>query len=248
MQFPGSSDWLPTDLANCQIHLRADLGVTKDASDNVSLWENQGLKTDDANQVTASRQPLWQSSVINGNPALHFDGLDYWMYIGNGTDTYLDTTKTHSLFIVCRRQQPFVGSDSVFALRHGQTAYAVGWRQGGDSWAVTTRSDDTWYSYRTVAGIPWSADDPRGKYCSFHYDAVDPAALSSYTVKDEDVEFNRQDVGDFTTHRNSIGTNFYGSGTDNYSGEISEIIFYQPGLSAADIATVEAYINSRYNF
>src|SRR5690606_25004113 len=65
-----------TELADCVLWLRADLGVTVTGS-GVSLWEDQSGSGNDFSQSTdASRPPLIASEPgLNGHAAVHFDDL-----------------------------------------------------------------------------------------------------------------------------------------------------------------------------
>lgn len=65
--------FLPTDVPGCVFWVRADLGVTKDGSNLVSSWANQsGASGRDATEAT--NKPLWVDALVNGRPAIRFDG------------------------------------------------------------------------------------------------------------------------------------------------------------------------------
>lgn len=59
----------PTDETGCFLWLRSDLGVTLNST-TVSAWANQGSAGGSFAQSTASKQPGYISSGINGYPAL----------------------------------------------------------------------------------------------------------------------------------------------------------------------------------
>ncbi|MEO6133561.1 MAG: T9SS type A sorting domain-containing protein [Ginsengibacter sp.] len=59
---------------NLQLWLKADAGVTKDGSNNVSDWADQSGNAHHANQSTPASQPLWVDNVVNGKPVIRFDG------------------------------------------------------------------------------------------------------------------------------------------------------------------------------
>lgn len=64
----------PTDIANLALWVRSDLGVTKDGSDLVSNWADQSGNGRDLTEAT--NKPLWVNSLINGSPAIRFDGTN----------------------------------------------------------------------------------------------------------------------------------------------------------------------------
>lgn len=66
--------FVPTDIANLALWVRADLGVTKDGSDLVATWADQSGNGRDLTEAT--NKPLWVASLISGQPAIRFDGTN----------------------------------------------------------------------------------------------------------------------------------------------------------------------------
>jgi hypothetical protein len=71
--------FVPTDIAGCQLWLKADAGITKDGSNYVSAWLDQSGNNNHAVQATGSAQPLWVDNQLNGKPSLCFiyDGMTF---------------------------------------------------------------------------------------------------------------------------------------------------------------------------
>ena len=67
-----TSTFLPSE--GLRLWLRADTGVTQDTSGDVSLWADQSGSGNDAQQGTASQQPVAVAGAVNGYPVLHFNG------------------------------------------------------------------------------------------------------------------------------------------------------------------------------
>jgi hypothetical protein len=67
-----SSTFSPSNISGLQFWVRSDLGITKDGSDLVSQWNDQSGNA--RNLTEATNQPLWVNSLINGYPAIRFDG------------------------------------------------------------------------------------------------------------------------------------------------------------------------------
>jgi hypothetical protein len=61
---------------NLVLWMRADTGVTADASGAVSLWEDQSPNGFDAAQIEAASMPKFVTNSVNGKPVIHFDGAD----------------------------------------------------------------------------------------------------------------------------------------------------------------------------
>lgn len=63
-----------------QMKLSADTGITKDGSDLVSQWDDQGVYISNVTQSSGTLQPLWVASSINSQPVVRFDGVDNYLY------------------------------------------------------------------------------------------------------------------------------------------------------------------------
>lgn len=79
-------DWNDIDVSNLLIWARSDMGITKDANNIVSVWENQ-----QGNNFSGSTGPTWiERSVLNGYPVLSFNPADSERlltadYVGTGS-------------------------------------------------------------------------------------------------------------------------------------------------------------------
>jgi len=69
--------FVPTDIAGCQLWLKADAGITKDGSNYVSRWADQSGNGNDAVQATGSAQPMWVDNQLNGKPIVYFNASDF---------------------------------------------------------------------------------------------------------------------------------------------------------------------------
>jgi hypothetical protein len=71
----GSAEAIP-DLVttNLVFHIRADLGITKDGSDQISQWDDQTASGFDLTQATTADKPDYIASELNGHPVVRFPG------------------------------------------------------------------------------------------------------------------------------------------------------------------------------
>jgi alpha-L-fucosidase len=69
---PSPTPYVPT--TGLKLWLKADAGITKDASGFVSAWADQSGSGNNASQGNASYQPKWVDGVVNGKPVVRFDG------------------------------------------------------------------------------------------------------------------------------------------------------------------------------
>jgi lysophospholipase L1-like esterase len=74
----GGASFLPSDLSNLQLWLRADQGATTDgttpAADNdlVQQWDDGSGNSRHATQPTSGLRPTYKTGIINGKPVLRF--------------------------------------------------------------------------------------------------------------------------------------------------------------------------------
>ena len=59
---------------NLQLWLKADAGVTADASGGVTAWADQSGQANHAAQPNATQAPKLVENVLNGKPVLRFEG------------------------------------------------------------------------------------------------------------------------------------------------------------------------------
>jgi hypothetical protein len=67
-------EFMPTDIPNCQLWVRADRGVSRDGSNLVDTWSDQSGNGRHFSEAT--NKPLWVSALVNGHPAIRFDGTN----------------------------------------------------------------------------------------------------------------------------------------------------------------------------
>lgn len=81
------SEFLPIDLDNCILWLDANQGVTKDASNYVSLWKDMSGKGNNFFQNTGISQPKFikdGGDTISHQPTMRFDGVNDYMTTASG--------------------------------------------------------------------------------------------------------------------------------------------------------------------
>ncbi len=65
----------PTNYSGLQLWLNAVVGLTTNASGNISTWADQSGNANNATQTQGSLQPLWVADILNGQPVVRFDGV-----------------------------------------------------------------------------------------------------------------------------------------------------------------------------
>jgi len=72
---PAISAWTPNDLTAKFVWFKAD-SLTLNDGDAVSSWTEQ-FQNKVAEQTTVAAKPTYKANILNGKPAVYFDGTDY---------------------------------------------------------------------------------------------------------------------------------------------------------------------------
>ncbi|EEF61560.1 LamG-like jellyroll fold domain-containing protein [Pedosphaera parvula] len=79
--------------------LKADVGVLTDGGGNVTQWNDQSGLGNNALVATNGAAPFLSTGVVNGNPAVHFDGISQVLEISNNPSLYSDRDFTIYLLL-----------------------------------------------------------------------------------------------------------------------------------------------------
>jgi alpha-tubulin suppressor-like RCC1 family protein len=195
---------------------RADAGVTTDGSGNVSTWADQSAAHNDLSQASASARPLLVPDAVNGLPVLRFDGSDDFV---NFT-TRLTTIRT--VFWVVKKD---TAATTAARFLLGDTS----------TWHFHSDLDTIWHSTYTSASIKNGQTFVNGE-------AVDgtttlmpttPSVVSLVTT-------GNVTAANFSLDRNGTTT------VETWWGDLAELVIYNRVLSAAERASVEAYLIAKY--
>jgi PKD repeat protein len=89
-----SAQILPDDLPGLELWFRSDLGVTTELT-TVALWEDQSGNDRDASTFAAGLRPVLVDDVLNGYPAVRFDGNNDFL-------DFAEVTNIRTVFWVLR--------------------------------------------------------------------------------------------------------------------------------------------------
>lgn len=216
--------FVPPDVENCVLWLRADLGITL-VSGAVSQWDDQSGQSHNATQSTAGLRPTQSlaDASYNGGATLAFPtdkGMSISGFAGPEDGT---------LFIVgngdgAASNRTFIDAVSpAMYLFRATSGTAVQFTRDGTSLLNATAS---------TTGSP-------------HVYVIDVEASTSRIYQDSVTALATGDPGAGAADEITIG--FDGSGANWLSGKIAEIIFYEgPSLAQKDRTRVMRYLGSRY--
>ncbi len=247
---------------NTNLHLwfKADLGAESDGvgtaatdSDPVQIWQDQSGNNFDADQTTtAGSRPIFSSGLINGNPALVFDGTnDYFpisslSYATSGALSdftiyaILTTTNTGEGVILSYDRNEYFrfasdhNNDTGFGLSTTNTSAAT------DDFNATSAIE--------IDGVPHILG---GSFNSA------TAGVNKFLYFDGTVN-NSIDAGTLATGTGTTRFGFIGVGSEattfdgpqgptNYlEGGFAEMIYYERELTPAERQSVESYLALKY--
>lgn len=254
---PPTAPLVPSDIADCVLWLRADLGITKDGADHVSQWADQSGKGNHAAQATPDYQPLWKDAHLNGKPVVYFDHADdYLLANGLATKGYFAGVDK-PLTMVCVMTMEKLNVNDTY---YGAIASLSSTNVNGANWAMyylynyalnwgTDRWDDA-FNTKNASGatLMTSQEDMNNPVIlSYLFNGTNLSVWINNILKCDNADLNVGTAALDTAF--SIGCLYEGQGSWRASfhwGDIPEFIVYKSALSEADRLWVQNYLNTRY--
>jgi hypothetical protein len=211
--------------------LKADAGVT---GDPVSDWTNQASAGGSATRTLSAQRPDFQSSVINGNPALDFDSVNDYL------DWNMNSIKSsdYTAYVVGERD----GS--------GKSRYLLGGRN-----RTANQTLNFGYSSNASAMFSQYSNDLSMAVSAYNSPAVTPFILFGELAQTVGHVFREIRDGVETSTSNANTTPLAGTGLDYigqdpsrnfWDGKIAEIILYSDDLTDAEELKVDSYLAIKY--
>ena len=223
----------PIPTFGLSLWLKGDAGVTQ-AAGFVSNWADQSGNGNDASQATGGLQPTFNPTSINGLPGLTFDGVASTM-----AGAFAPGSTGISVIYVAKSGASLSSFGSILNSQGGAGTTGIQWgfALGSDgSFGAGYGGPDESVSFGGITGVatesPFSA--------SFVYDKVTWQMNGAASGSASDTSFPS---GPFTY---ALGHDTGAPANSWFKGDIAEIIVYDHPLSAPDLATVQAYINTKY--
>ena len=226
----------PTTIPGCAIWLRSDMGVYEDQAkttpatddgDVVGAWEDQSGNAHDALQPTTSKKPLLKLNIVNGHPAIRFDGADDWL--GN---TDLNEEQANMMFFVYSN----TGNDSTVIDGNVTTLKR--------HYLISRWATDELRLFGYPANLIITTTSPISS-SDFYLVSCLANSSSSYIRVNGSQEISGT-IGGSDIEGYVLGGDINKSASYLFHGDMAEFIFYNTEISADNLALVEAYLMSRY--
>jgi hypothetical protein len=232
----------PASLSGLKFWLNND-SLSGSDGDAVRLWTNAAAANGFTNGISGAI-PFLTNNVVNGRPAVAFDGNNDLLLATGGFDA-LNNVGSASVFIVCKRNVAqsarvifcfWIGvtpaGNARLALSMGTVGFLIGGR----------RLDTDSYDSSASAGNPsvfvlfgvqpvWSSSDA---YCWTN--GVSVIADTAWTSSGN------------TSATDSLGISLgAGTGTEHWSGWIAEFLVYVPALAEGERQLIEEYLRGKFS-
>lgn len=217
---------IPTDIAGLQGWYKADALVLNDG-DAVATWPDSSGLANDAAQATGANQPIYKTSILNGQSVVRFDGTNDFLTVAGITNN----TATRTLFFVASATS--VPTDRVV------------WALSGTALMGARNPDAQWFYYGNAvdAAIPIGGN----ALTSFATIACRINSVTSVDLyRDEGAVTNLDPEDTFAgAAALTIGANS-GGGASWWPGDIAEVIVFNAALSDANRQAMTDYLYAKW--
>ncbi len=226
----------PIPTTGLVVWLRADAGVTVDASGNVSNWTDLSGTSHHASQSTASARPHLNATALNGAPGVTFNGSSNFLSI----PTALSSFGAGVTMLVVAKPTAVINYNRILDFGNGQgvnnlilcrkgTTNTINWIAFTPSGSTTLDGTDllTLSQYKLFAG------------------AQNAAAAQLFVNGALAASGSGAAPANVALSSNLIGKSNW-SGDPLFQGEIAEILVYSRLLSESERQQVENYLNQKY--
>lgn len=222
-----------TDITGCKLWLKADaLGLSDGAA--VSSWTDSSGNSNPATQSTGGLQPIYKTNIINGLAVVRFNGTD-------PGGTYLRTasvatTSTSYTWCMVSKKTGTISVDSAPFLNGNGNGFGYRISISGDSvrWAahrgVANMNDGTMLvaAFELVCVTRTST----GPAIAFYLNGASQTILAD----------GGMNAGSGYTTVGALDDT-----TNEFAGDIAELIIYDSQLGTTDLNTVTSYLCGKYN-
>jgi len=207
-------------------YVRADLGITKDGSNRVSAWADQGAGAKHYTQGTGANQPLYLATGgPNSKPAVQIDSIARTL-VSSLDLPAPGTTPTFIWSIL--RQDAWLSGYYIFT--GGGTNHMNVWQAGA---TPGIRQFNTAHANSVSATIAaWGRLESYFSNTTSDYQKWISTTATGTSAGNTDPDANR-----------SIGS---GGGVGNAQVSVVEVLYLNAGASAGEKTNLDAYVTRRY--
>lgn len=244
------ADFSPSDVAGLDLWQDASYGVTRDGSNNVSVWnDRRGAANHSFIQAVGANQPNWNANQINGYPTIDFNGATDFLkeVIAN----WLGGSNTGSVFIVCISSNNNVLENRFSTADEAVNTDNISFLKGNNAFkdAITIVSQLAANVNIVYGDIGLDDNAPHistyesnGVAYTLKVDGTDDV-VNEVIAGDDDGRW----IGDIPNRDNIVIGGMERLALSFNISRFAEIIVYDAQLSTSDRAKVETYLSNKYS-
>jgi len=221
---------IPQAIGSLAAWFKADSLALSDGN-AVSAWSDSSTSANNATQATGADQPVYKTNILNGKPAVRFNGSTNFISVPLAASNYADTVP-FSLFSVFTpngiTQVPIAGT--------GNTGLATFGSVFGNVNTINTR----------IQNETSFADN----YAPMINHVAQEVGVTRTAANLEQVYSNGVSLGSNTRagqyRLDSIGARNGGTAPLYFNGDIGEVLYYSIALSSTQRTQLEQYFQRRY--
>ena len=228
----------PSDISGLTLWMKADQLSLNDG-DPVSTWTDQSSNHLSFAQGTAGAKPTYKTNIVNGKPAVLFDGGDFLTSDSVPYSTLYPQNCQQTMFIIMNNTSPTSGETGSRAFYWGHEAWGDGMYVAYYCYYSGTAYFDNG-SGRVSGAIPggwldnWHTVILKKNSSNYQSISIDGSVIANLS---SDASFSTN-----TAYPAMIGTFF----SKYYIGYIAEIIIFNKPLSSQELSDMGTYLNNKY--
>lgn len=212
---------LPSQVAGLQLWLKADALALADGN-AVSSWTDSSANTLHAVQATGAKQPTYKTNIVNGKPVVRFDGGDTLFSPAFGAALTVDW----ATILVCQLTLSGISANQ----------YIISSQDVADHGLLYARSSDKSYAMYNGSPVGGTQTDAWAVIVAIYNGASSSIRVNATTVSGNAGSDNLPRVG--------VGSNR--DVGDYFTGDIAEVLVYDPAPSAGELAQVRLGLGAKY--
>jgi hypothetical protein len=246
--------FIETTFQGLALWLRGDVGVTANASSNISTWADQSTNHNDATQGTVANQPLLVTNALNGKPVVRFNGTNDQLMLATSPGT-----NNFTVFAVVSTPQGeeidpednsqyssggFTGEHYLFGGNVNFNSYGeVGVSLGTNGASVYEYARNQSFGDQFAALAVYNGVvGPGSSILEVSYTNQVPSIYLDGRLVRVGLPSSRSQ----SALARAIGFGTTGYGNSPFAGDVAEILGFNRVLTDGERSTVESYLNGKY--
>jgi hypothetical protein len=230
----------PTDISGCLSWHRADRGVTHSA-DLVSQVDDLSGNNNHATQSSGANKPTLVRNVVNGLPALSFDGSASYLSFNTLAASLTGSDVAFSVVAVVKNFPVNVNSNTLFSVGRSSSGnpFHIMETDGGTTFTYSRRRDDA----ASLVSLSTVSNDTSVNVISTVFTGTTASAWKNGTNQ---FSGTAQNVGTMTVDQATIGALNRTSVSNYWTGYICELVIYNSALTDGARMAVEYYLTKKW--